>query len=257
MVRLVLGVLFCIFAVLPGSAFSGSIMLKPDSAHTAVDSISAVTVSAGDLSGVHGYSITISYDPARLRCVRAVKRPFLSGQTLFFATIDSIGGTVRIDETILGTGVQSGSGIMALVEFRGRQPGITLLSFAGADVRDAANQGISVTTSGSTLTIHGATGVTGERGMPVHYELGQNFPNPCNPSTMIPYALAASGQVSVEVLSIAGEHITTLVNEFQDAGVHVVRWDPMRSSRMIASGTYFCVMTSGDFRATTKILVIK
>lgn len=254
---LVLAGVFGIFLILPFVASGGSITLQPDATHSAVDSITAVTVVAGDLSGVHGYSVTISYDPSRVRCVRAVKKTFLAGQTLFFSTIDSVSGTVRIDEAILGTGVQSGSGVMAQVEFRGRQPGTTPLAFSGADVRDAANQGISVTTSGSTLTITGSTGVEGERGMPGRYELGQNFPNPCNPSTVIPYALAMAGHVSLEIVSVAGEHVATLVDEVQNAGDYTVRWEPLRTSRRIASGTYLCVLRSGDFRATTKILLIK
>jgi hypothetical protein len=255
--RLVLAGVFSIFLILPFVASAGSITLQPDATHSAVDSITAVTVVAGDLSGVHGYSVTISYDPSRVRCVRAVKRTFLAGQTLFFSTIDSAAGTVRIDEAILGTGVQSGSGVMAQVEFRGRQAGATPLAFAGADVRDAANQSISVTTTGSTLTITGPTGVEDHRGIPGGYELGQNFPNPCNPSTVIPYALATAGHVSLDIVSVAGEHIATLVDEAQDAGYHRVRWEPLTTSRRIASGTYLCVLRSGDFHATMKILIIK
>lgn len=255
--RLVLAVLFCTFVILPHSASGGTITLTADPAQTGVDSIIAVGVTADQLSGVHGYSVTVSYDPVRLRCVRAVKRTFLSGQTLFFATIDSIAGTVRIDEAILGTGVQSGSGTMALIEFRGRQPGSTSLSFTGADVRDAANQGISVTTAGSILTITGTSDVRGDQDIPSRFELGQNYPNPCNPSTVIPYTLPVSGHVAVDIMSVTGEHVGSLVDEVQAAGYHAVQWDPSRASRMISSGTYFCIMRAGEFRATTKILVIK
>lgn len=255
--RLVLVALFCTLWVLPHSASGGSILLTPTPAQAGVDSIIGIAVTADQISGVHGYSVTVSYDPARVRCVRAVKRTYLSGQTLFFATIDSIAGTVRIDEAILGTGVQSGSGTMALIEFRGRQPGVTSLSFTGADVRDAANQGITVTTAGSILTITGTADVRGGQDIPARFELGQNYPNPCNPSTVIPYTLPVAGHVAVDILSVTGEHVGTLVDEVQAAGYHAVQWDPSRAARMVSSGTYFCVMRSGDFRAMTKILVIK
>lgn len=255
--RLVLVVLFCTFMVLPHSASGGSIWLSPDTAQSSVDSIIGIVVTADQLSGVHGYSVTVSYDPARLRCVRAVKRTFLSGQTLFFATIDSIAGTVRIDEAILGTGVQSGSGGMALIEFRGRQPGVTSLNFTGADVRDASNQSITVTTAGSILTITGTADVRGGQDIPSRFELGQNYPNPCNPSTVIPYTLPVSGHVAVDIMSITGEHVATLADEVQAAGYHAVYWDPSRASRMVSSGTYLCVLRAGEFCAMTKILVIK
>lgn len=255
--RLVLVALFCTLWVLPHSASGGSIQLSPGTAQSPVDSLIGISVAADQLAGVHGYSVTVSYDPARLRCVRAVKRTFLSGQTLFFATIDSIAGTVRIDEAILGTGVQSGSGTMALIEFRGRQPGATSLSFTGADVRDAANQSITVTSAGSILTITGTSDVRGGQDIPSRFELGQNYPNPCNPSTVIPYTVPVSGHVSVDILSITGEHVGTLVDGVQAAGYHAVQWDPSRATRMVSSGTYLCVMRAGDFRAMTKILVIK
>ncbi len=255
--RLVCVALFCAFIVLPHGASGGSILLSQGTAQSPVDSLIGVSVAADQLTGVHGYSVTVSYDPARLRCVRAVKRTYLSGQTLFFATIDSIAGTVRIDEAILGTGAQSGSGTMALIEFRGRQPGVTSLSFTGADVRDAANQSITVTTAGSILTITGTADVRGGQDVPSRFELGQNYPNPCNPSTVIPYTLPVAGHVAMDILSITGEHVGTLVDDVQAAGYHAVQWDPSRATRMVSSGTYFCVMRAGDFRAMTKILVIK
>jgi hypothetical protein len=240
-----------------GVASAGTIGLQPGVQQVPMDSLVRVSVSAGDLSGVHGYSVTITYDPVRLRCLKATKQTFLSGQTLFFTTIDSVLGQVRIDEAILGTGSSSGSGSMALVEFAPRQTGQASLTVSGADVRDAVNQAISVTTAGAVCTVTGVTGVQRTGSIPLHYELGQSYPNPCNPSTVIPYALAAPGHVSVDIISVAGEHIATLVDEVQGAGEHSVRWEPFRSSQRIATGTYFCLLRSGDFRATSKILVIK
>ena len=252
----------CSFSVLLVSRIrqpcrAGTISLQPDDQQVPVDSLVRVTVTAGDVTGVHGYSVTITYDPARLRCLRAQKQPYLTGQTLFFVTIDSIQGQVRIDEAILGTGSVSGSGGMALVEFMPRQAGQASLNISAADVRDAANQVISVTTAGAVVTVTGMTGVQREGSIPMHYELGQNYPNPCNPSTVIPFALPAAGHVSVEIISVTGEHIATLVDEIRDAGSHAVRWEPIRTSQRIATGMYFCLMRSGAFRATSKILVIQ
>lgn len=253
--KLVLVVVFCTLFSLVSSG--GTIALLPDSARVAVDSTVAVTVSALDVASVHGYSVTISYDPARVRCVRAVKKPFLTGQTLFFFTIDSVNGTVKIDEAILGTGAQSGSGAMAQVEFTGRQAGQTPLGIAAADVRDAANQSISVTTAGSVVTVTGTTGIGQGEELPLQFGLGQNFPNPCNPSTVIPYALAQTGHVTVAIVSVLGEHVATLVDEVQSAGHHAVRWEPFRGSGRLASGTYLCLLRAGDIHATVKILVLK
>jgi hypothetical protein len=255
--RLVLLLIFCAFVISVQVAGAGTISLQPEVQQVRVDSLVHVSVSAGDIPSVHGYSVTITYDPVRVRCLKATKQAFLSGQTLFFTTIDSVNGQVRIDEAILGTGTASGSGVMALIDFMPRQAGQASLIMSAADVRDGVNQAISVTTAGAALTVTGVNGVQRVGSIPLDYELGQSYPNPCNPSTVIPYALAASGHVSVDIISVAGEHIATLVDEVQDAGYHSVRWEPFRTSQRIATGTYFCLLRSGDFRATSKILVIK
>ena len=257
MYRLVLLLVFFTLSACSTAARAGTISLQPAVQQASVDSLVHVVVTAGDVAGVHGYSVTITYDPARVRCLRAQKQPFLTGQTLFFVTIDSVAGQVRIDEAILGTGSVSGSGAMALVEFMARQAGQATLSISSADVRDAGNQAISVTTAGAVITVSGMTGVQREGSIPMHYELGQNYPNPCNPSTVIPYALAAPGHVSVEIISVTGEHIATLVDGIREAGSHTVHWEPLRTSQRIATGMYFCLMRSGDFHATSKILVIQ
>ena len=64
----------------------------------------------------------------------------------------------------------------------------------------------------------------GGRALPARFALGPNYPNPFNPSTIIPYQLAASSQVRLEVFNLLGQRIATLVDEARPAGFHTATW---------------------------------
>ncbi|MCP4411604.1 MAG: T9SS type A sorting domain-containing protein, partial [Gammaproteobacteria bacterium] len=54
------------------------------------------------------------------------------------------------------------------------------------------------------------------------YQLKQNFPNPFNPSTIIEYNLPEKTNVKLEVFSLTGQKLISLVNKSQSKGVHSV-----------------------------------
>ena len=58
----------------------------------------------------------------------------------------------------------------------------------------------------------------GGRALPARFALGPNYPNPFNPSTIIPYQLAVSSQVRLEVFNLLGQRIATLVDGERPAG---------------------------------------
>jgi len=89
--------------------------------------------------------------------------------------------------------------------------------------------------------------------VPVTYSLDQNYPNPFNPSTEIRYGLPAGGYVMLEVYSVLGERVATLVSEVQSAGYHVVRFNKPG----LASGVYLYRLTAGGFVAARKLLLLK
>lgn len=72
--------------------------------------------------------------------------------------------------------------------------------------------------------------------LPSEYELAQNFPNPFNPSTTLKYQLPAASRVSINVYTIHGQLLETLVDEEQPAGYNSVTWNAGSSP----SGTYLC-----------------
>lgn len=89
--------------------------------------------------------------------------------------------------------------------------------------------------------------------------LGEAYPNPFNPSTTIPFALAADGPVRVEVYDVAGRLVRTLVDRNMNASPsHRVDWDGLDAAgNSSASGVYFVRMTAGSFKESRKITLLK
>jgi hypothetical protein len=99
------------------------------------------------------------------------------------------------------------------------------------------------------------TGVeeTGNGKIPAAYALSQNYPNPFNPSTLIEYALPASGRVTLKVYNVIGQEVRTLVDGLQDAGSYRVRFD----ATSLSTGVYFYRLEAGSFTRVQKMLLVK
>jgi hypothetical protein len=93
----------------------------------------------------------------------------------------------------------------------------------------------------------------GEPQVPSQFTLNQNYPNPFNPSTKIRYGLPQRSQVLLIVFNTLGQHITTLVQEEEEAGFHEVRFD----ASGVSSGVYLYRLTAGRFAQTGKMVVVK
>jgi hypothetical protein len=89
-------------------------------------------------------------------------------------------------------------------------------------------------------------------------DLGQNFPNPFNAATRIPYAIEAQGHVSLQVFDVNGRLVETLVNGTKTAGRHSAPWNGKdRSGIPVSSGVYVVRLEAGGHVATRKISLLK
>jgi hypothetical protein len=94
--------------------------------------------------------------------------------------------------------------------------------------------------------------------LPVEYALGQNFPNPFNPSTTIDFDLAASDNVSLIIYNILGEQVAVLENGRLAAGPHRVIWNGInQSGKAVASGIYLYRLTTDHFTQSRKMVLIR
>ncbi|MFH1196328.1 MAG: T9SS type A sorting domain-containing protein [bacterium] len=85
--------------------------------------------------------------------------------------------------------------------------------------------------------------------------LHQNYPNPFNPETMISWQLAVGGDVELKIFDILGIEITTLIDEYQIAGIHHSKFSTQQFS--MPSGIYFCRLRTKNYSKTIKILLTK
>ncbi|MFC1694309.1 CotH kinase family protein [Candidatus Latescibacterota bacterium] len=89
--------------------------------------------------------------------------------------------------------------------------------------------------------------------IPAVFSLGQNYPNPFNPTTTIPFSIPSSSSVTIEIYSILGQSVETLLDEYLLQGHHSVIF----KAEDIAAGVYFYTITAGKFRETRQMLLIK
>ncbi len=76
--------------------------------------------------------------------------------------------------------------------------------------------------------------------LPSQTALGDNWPNPFNPSTVIPFSLSKAGMTEVFVYNVMGQKVATIASGWHTAGQHIVNWNSHSSNGVaVASGIYF------------------
>ncbi|MFQ5637234.1 MAG: S8 family serine peptidase [bacterium] len=97
--------------------------------------------------------------------------------------------------------------------------------------------------------------------LPTEYRLGQNFPNPFNPTTRLRYTLSAlhkNAKVKLEIFNALGQKVRRLVHEIQAAGNHSVEWDGTDDAgRTVATGIYFYRLQAGSFVEMKKMILLR
>lgn len=98
--------------------------------------------------------------------------------------------------------------------------------------------------------------------VPKSYKLYPGHPNPFNPSTTlrfdVPVMSKGLAKVKVEVYNSLGQKVRSLFNGSVEAGTYSVIWNGMMDSgSSVSGGTYFAVFTSGHYRETVKMTLVK
>ena len=90
------------------------------------------------------------------------------------------------------------------------------------------------------------------------FKLGQNFPNPFNPSTSLAYALSKPGQVRLSIYDVTGREISRLVDSYQFVGTYSVRWNSNDTpGGALPSGVYFARLQVDGDAQTSKMILAK
>ena len=91
----------------------------------------------------------------------------------------------------------------------------------------------------------------------------QNYPDPFNPETWIPYELANDANVTLEIYDIDGELVRVFKLGIQEKGKYIdkskaLHWDGTNfAGEKVHSGIYFYRLLAGEFSETRKLLVLK
>lgn len=84
-------------------------------------------------------------------------------------------------------------------------------------------------------------------------ELGQNFPNPFNPTTRIPFELKQNAAVRIKVFNSLGVLVATLKDGMVRTGQHVINFD----AEHLPSGLYICTVEALGHTVTRKMHLVK
>lgn len=93
--------------------------------------------------------------------------------------------------------------------------------------------------------------------LPKEYVLDQNFPNPFNPSTIIPVEIPQDSHVDLTIFNILGEKIYTLHSGILKTGRHIITWNGKNQSGLkMPTGVYLLrLSTQGKIQSRKLILI--
>jgi len=92
------------------------------------------------------------------------------------------------------------------------------------------------------------------------FSLGDNYPNPFNPNTVIRFSLSVPHptNTTLKIYNIRGQEVRSLVSEQNGAGSYEVVWDGKDDKgNEVASGIYFYRLKVGEFTECKKMLLLK
>jgi hypothetical protein len=92
----------------------------------------------------------------------------------------------------------------------------------------------------------------------VDYSLEGNYPNPFNPVTTIQFGVPQASTVRLEVYSVSGAHVRTLVNDVLQAGKYSAMWNGRDENGQLAgTGTYLYRMSADNFSAVKRMVMLQ
>lgn len=157
---------------------------------------------------------------------------------------------IREEITLTGSGVNSSNVMYRFLTKTGESVNVTLADGVTANSGTVNISAVSWTTGDGTSV---PTSVKEITGLPSNYTLSQNYPNPFNPSTQIQFSIPEQGYVSLKVFNTLGKEVAELVNQNLSARNYSVDFN----ASTLSSGIYFYTITTNNFSATKKMILVK
>ncbi len=137
---------------------AATLSVEPAALEATAGQTVVLSVRISGASDLFGYQFDLGFNPAVLAATSVTEGPFLSsgGATIFLpGTIDNVGGLISGIADILAGAVPgvSGSGTLVTASFQALAAGTSSISLFNVTALNSAGQDLTLTTSGSTVTV--------------------------------------------------------------------------------------------------------
>ena len=94
---------------------------------------------------------------------------------------------------------------------------------------------------------------------PTDLEMLNNYPNPFNNTTTIPFKINTNIKISIKIYNTLGKEVNTLIsNDTYSPGIHKISWAGTdNNGREVSSGVYILELRSYNQRSFKKVLLIR
>jgi flagellar hook assembly protein FlgD len=94
--------------------------------------------------------------------------------------------------------------------------------------------------------------------LPFTTALGNNYPNPFNPTTTISFSVSENSTVQIDIYNTKGQKVRNLVNGVYNTGKHSVIWNGTDDKGIsVGSGVYFYRMRSDNYNSIKRMILLK
>jgi len=112
--------------------------------------------------------------------------------------------------------------------------------------------------TGDPTQFSGSLSSTNEASMMPARLLGNAYPNPFNPNTMVAFVVPEPSHIQIGIYDLKGNMVRNLVDESFIAGSYGRPWNGVdNSGRDLPSGIYFARMTSGNAVESVKLTLVR
>jgi len=89
--------------------------------------------------------------------------------------------------------------------------------------------------------------------IPADFVIEQNYPNPFNPATKFRFSIPSFSDVNITIYDVTGKEVSVPLHGKLKPGIYEFNWN----AGNLSSGVYFYSITSGEFKQTRKMVLLK
>jgi len=200
-----------------------------------------MSVMLDDSSGVYSIDVTIIYDPQEL-VINYVSKSSVVSDWLFAQAVPESG---KLKVSMTGISTPNGNGSIADLSFKYlMEDNAKLPSIAGIQL-NGRRIGVSI------------------ENIPDRSNLQQNYPNPCNNGTWIPYLLSSKSEAYMSIYNSSGKLVRRFNMGTKEPGDYsnkskAAYWDCRNESdEKVSSGIYFYELHADRYVSIKKMVVIQ